>query len=95
MSRSASTTISTDASCSARVVTTCSSPVRNDTGQLIRRNRSPGAKGRIPANSVPLPTRLDRWAPTSPSGCGASAVESYAAACGHTVSCWAPSRTGP
>ena len=86
MSRSPSTTSHTPASCSARVVMTCSSPVRSDTGQVIRLSRSPVAKCRIPSNSVPEPSRRDRCRPTRPSGCGTSARLSYGAVCGSTVS---------
>ena len=53
---------------------TCSSPLRSETRQLIRRSRSPAWNGRMPANSVPSPVRRDRLAPTRPSGCGASAA---------------------
>ena len=66
-SASASTTSSTPASSSARAVTTCRSPVRSETRQLIRRSRSPAWNGRIAANSVPAPTaasgarRPGRW----------------------------------
>ena len=54
-SASASTTSSTPASCSARVVTTWSAPDLSETRQLIRRSRSPAWNGRIAANSVPSP----------------------------------------
>ena len=95
MSRRASTRSQTPASCSARVVTTCSSPVRNETGQLIRLRRSPVAKGRIPSNSVPLPTRRERCRPTRPSGCGTSARVSYGAVLGSTTRLVSGRCTGP
>ncbi len=49
----------------------------------------------MPANSVPSPTRLDRFAPTSPSGCGASAALSNGADAGSTVISEPRSSTGP
>ena len=95
MSRRPSTTSHTPASCSARVVITCSSPVRSETGQLIRLSRSPVAKRRIPSNSVPLPIRRDRCRPTRPSGCGTSARLSYGAVCGSTLNPCSGMSTGP
>ena len=82
-------------SSSARAVSTCSASVRSETRQLIRRSRSPGWNGRMPANSVPEPTRRDRCAPTSPSGCGASARESNGAVSGSTRISWPTSVAGP
>ena len=95
MSRRPSTTSHTPASCSARVVTTCSSPVLSETGQVIRLRRSPVAKRRIPSNSVPLPIRRDRCRPTRPSGCGTSARLSYGAVCGSTLRPCSGMSTGP
>ena len=64
-SASASTTSSTPVSSSARVVTTCSAPVRSETRQLIRRSRSPAWNGRIAGElgavaDPPRPVRADQ-----------------------------------
>ncbi len=69
----ASTTSTTCVSRSAYVAATCREPVRSETGQWIRRRRSPIWKGRIPANSVPSPRRADWWSPTRPLGWGSGA----------------------
>ena len=50
---------------------------------------------RMPASSEPLPLRRERFAPTRPSGCGASARESYGAVIGSTRTCWPSCATGP
>ena len=54
-SPSASTTSRTPLSSSAGEVVTCSSRLRTETRQLIRRSRSPGRNGRMSANSTPAP----------------------------------------
>ena len=65
-SRRASTTTRTSASWSAYVVVTWRVPVRSDTGQWMRRSRSPVRKARISASSVPPPTRAPRCWPDEP-----------------------------
>ncbi len=82
-------------SSSPRVLTTCRDPVRSETRQFSRRSRSPDWKGRIAENSVPSPGRRERWAPTRPSGCGASARESNGARTGSTSSRLPATVTGP
>ena len=94
-SASPSTTMRTPLSSSDLAVTTCRSPVRSETRQLIRRSRSPGWKPRIPANSDPSPRRRERLAPTSPTGCGASAFESNGAVVGNDQISLPTTRTGP
>ena len=75
-SPSASTTRSTPLSSSEGEVVTCSSRLRAETRQLIFLSRSPARNGRMSANSMPEPSRGDRFTPTSPTGRGVSARES-------------------
>ena len=42
--------------------------MRSETGQWMRRSRSPGRKARMSASSVPPPGRVDRCWPTRPDG---------------------------
>ena len=49
--------------------------MRSETGQWMRRSRSPVRNGRISASSVPPPTRALRCWPTSPTGWGSAALE--------------------
>ena len=49
--------------------------MRSETGQWMRRSRSPGRKARMSASSVPPPGRVDRCWPTSPTGWGRAARE--------------------
>ena len=66
----ASTTTRTSASWSAYVVVTCRAPVRSETGQWMRRSRSPVRNGRISASSVPPPTRALAVLPDEADGVG-------------------------
>ena len=70
-------------------------PVRSDTGQWIRRSRSPTWNGRSRSNSLPLPGRCERYAPTSPSGCGIGAVGVKTAGNGNVTSRCDSESTGP
>ncbi len=63
----ASTTSAMCVSRSADVELTCNSFDRADRVQLMRRIRSPARNGRIPANSLPSPPRLERCSPIRPS----------------------------
>ena len=49
--------------------------MRRETGQWMRRSRSPVRKGRMSASSVPPPGRAPRCWPTRPTGCGSPARE--------------------
>ena len=80
-----SSRITTSVSRSDHVDVTCSSRVRADTDQLIRRNRSPVRNGRTPASSVPSPGRRDRCSPTSPAGRGTESIASKPSRNGNVV----------
>ena len=54
---------------------TCRAPVRSETGQWMRRSRSPVRNGRISASSVPPPIRVLRCWPTRPTGWGRAALD--------------------
>ncbi len=74
---------------------TCRVPVRSDTGQWIRRSRSPTWNGRSRSNSLPLPGRAERYAPMSPSGWGIAAVGVNTAGNGSVMSRCGSESTGP
>ena len=81
-SDSVSSSSSTWVSRSAHVAVTWSSPVRDDTFQLIRRSRSPVRNGRTSAGSEPPPCWLARCSPTWPAGRGTASAASNSAVSG-------------
>ena len=85
MSYSVSSSSSTCVSRSDHVEVTCSVPVRDDTAQLIRRNRSPGRYARTSAGSVPSPCRCERCSPTVPPARGTTSTPVKSAPSGSVV----------